>query len=90
MRRWGQISEPKSDEWYVETAKDVYKPGIYATAAKELIAEGLMKADEFPNFATETGFKPEQTEFIDNISFDGSKPNAYLKKFDIGLKDETL
>ncbi|GHA19279.1 nitrate ABC transporter substrate-binding protein [Arenicella chitinivorans] len=90
MRRWGQISEPKSDEWYVETAKDVYKPGIYATAAQELIAEGLMKANEFPNFATESGFKPEQTEFIDNISFDGSKPNAYLEKFDIGLKDETL
>lgn len=90
MRRWGQISEPKSDEWYMQTAKDVYKPELYAIAAKELIAEGLMKADEFPDFETETGFKPEQTEFIDNISFDGSKPNEYLKKFDIGLKDETL
>ena len=61
MRRWGQISEPKSDEWYKETAASVYKPDIYAVAAKELIAEGLMKADEFPDFKTETGFNPEQT-----------------------------
>ena len=90
MRRWGQISEPKSDEWYKETAASVYKPEIYAVAAKELIAEGLMKADEFPDFKTETGFKPEQTEFIDGISYDGTKPNEYLKKFDIGLTDEVL
>ena len=90
MRRWGQISEPKSDEWYKETAASVYKPEIYEIAAKELIAEGLLKAEEFPDFKTETGFKPEQTEFIDGISFDGSKPNEYLEKFSIGLKDEVL
>ena len=45
-----------------------------------------MTASEFPAFATETGFKPPQTEFIDNITFDGTKPNAYLEKFPIGLK----
>ena len=90
MRRWGQISEPKSDEWYKETAASVYKTEIYEIAAKELIAEGLLKAEEFPDFKTETGFKPEQTEFIDGISFDGSKPNEYLEKFSIGLKDEVL
>ena len=90
MRRWGQISEPKSDDWYKETAASVYKPEIYAIAAKELIAEGLMTAEEFPAFDTETGFKPEQTEFIDGVSYDGTKPNEYLKKFDIGLTDEVL
>lgn len=90
MRRWGQISEPQSDEWFKKVASDVYKPEIYAIAAKELIAEGLLKADEFPDFSTETGFKPEQKEFIDGISYDGSKPNEYLKKFTIGLKDQIL
>ncbi len=90
MRRWGQISEPQSDDWYKQVAADVYKPEIYAMAAKELIAEDLMSATDFPDFETETGFKPEQTEFIDGVSYDGSQPNAYLKKFDIGLKDETL
>ncbi|MBX2836470.1 MAG: ABC transporter substrate-binding protein [Gammaproteobacteria bacterium] len=90
MRRWGQISEPKSDDWYKEVAADVYKPEIYQIAAKELIEEGLFIADEFPDFATESGFKPEQTEFIDGISYDGSKPNEYLNKFTIGLKEDVL
>jgi nitrate/nitrite transport system substrate-binding protein len=90
MRRWGQISEPKSDDWYKKVAADVYKPEIYTIAAKELITEGLLEASEFPNFDTESGFKPEQTEFIDGISYDGSKPNAYLEKFKIGLKQDVL
>ncbi len=90
MRRWGQIAEPKDDSWYMETAKKVYRPDIYAEAAKELIAEGKLKAADFPDFATETGFKPPQTEFIDGISFDGRKPNDYLAKFDIGLKDDQV
>jgi len=90
MRRWGQISEPKSDDWYMDVAKDVYKPEIYAIAAKELIEEGLMDAKDFPDFETESGFKPEQTEFLDGVSYDGSKPNEYLKKLKIGLKDEVL
>ncbi len=86
MRRWGQISEHKSDDWYMDIAKKVYRPDIYAEAAKELIAEGKMKASEFPNFAKEDGFKPEQKGFIDKISYDGKKPNAYLEKLTIGLK----
>ena len=90
MRRWGQISEPKSDDWYKEVAASVYRPDIYQVAAEELIEEGLLKANEFPNFETETGFKPAQTEFIDNVTYDGTQPNAYLKKFAIGLKGETL
>ena len=86
MRRWGQISEQKSDDWYMEMAKKVYRPDIYAEAAKELIAEGKAKAADFPDFDKESGFRPPQTEFIDNVTFDGTQPNAYLKKFDIGLK----
>ena len=90
MRRWGQISEPQSDEWYRKVAADVYKPEIYRIAAEELISEGLMEASDFPDFETESGFKPPQTEFIDGITYDGTKPNDYLKKFPIGLKDEVL
>jgi nitrate/nitrite transport system substrate-binding protein len=89
MRRWGQISEPKSDSWYINIAKQVYRPDIYAQAAKALIAEGKAKAVDFPEFVTETGFKPAQTHFIDNIVYDGSQPNAYLEKFAIGLKNDS-
>jgi len=71
-------------------AKKVYRPDIYAIAAKELIAEGKLAAADFPDFETETGFKAPQTEFIDDITFDGSKPNAYLEQFPIGLKGDTV
>ena len=90
MRRWGQIAEPKSDDWYMQTAKSVYRPDIYTLAAKALIEEGLADPKDFPDFDTETGFKPPQTEFIDNVTFDGSKPNEYLEKFSIGLKGDTV
>ncbi len=90
MRRWGQISEPKDDSWYDEIAKSVYRPDIYTTAAQELIDEGYMTAEEFPNFDSETGYRPPQTEFIDGITFDGTKPNSYLSSFPIGLKDDML
>lgn len=86
MRRWGQISETKPDSWYMDIAKKVYRPDIYAQAAKELIAEGKLKASDFPDFEKETGFKPATNEFIDGVEFDGTKPNEYLGKFSIGLK----
>ena len=85
MRRWGQIGEGKSDSWYVDAAKKVYKPDIYMKAAEELIAEGKAKKEDFP-FGTD-GFKPPTAEFIDGIEYDGKKPNEYLSKFSIGLKD---
>jgi nitrate/nitrite transport system substrate-binding protein len=87
MRRWGQISEPMSDDWYFDVAKSVYRPDIYQRAAEALIEEGILKAEEFPAFETESGFKSPQSEFIDGITFDGTKPNGYLKQFPIGLKD---
>ena len=85
MRRWGQINEAKSDAWFMEIAKKVYRPDIYMQAAKELIAEGKANAVDFP-LDNESGFKPPQKDFIDNIVYDGSQPNAYLAKFAIGLK----
>ena len=90
MRSWGQIAEPKSDDWFIETAKKVYRPDVYAQAAMALIEEGKVQASQFPDFATETGFKAPQSEFIDNITYDGTKPNEYLEKFDIGLKAEQV
>jgi len=86
MRRWGQISEEKPDNWYMDTAKSVYRPDIYRKAAEELIADGVMQASDFPDFAKETGIRPPEKQFIDGVTYDGSKPNAYLEQFKIGLK----
>jgi len=85
MRRWGQINEAKSDAWFMDIAKKVYRPDIYMKAANELVKEGKASASDFPS-ATETGFKAPQKDFIDQIVYDGTQPNAYLEKFSIGLK----
>lgn len=90
MRRWGQISEAKDDAWYKEVAAKVYRPDLYAIAAKALIADGEADAKDFPDFDTETGFKPPQPDFIDGITFDGSKPTEYINKFNIGLKADQV
>jgi nitrate/nitrite transport system substrate-binding protein len=84
MRRWGQINESKSDEWYIDTAKKVYRPDIYLAAARELIADGHITEADLPKT---DGFKPPTAEFIDGIQYDGRKPNDYIGKFPIGLKD---
>jgi nitrate/nitrite transport system substrate-binding protein len=47
-----------------------------------------MKAEEFPDFAKESGYKPPQNEFIDGLVYDGSKPNDYIESFKIGLKGD--
>ena len=88
MRRWGQISEHKSDDWYKDLAKKVYRPDIYEKAAQSLIDEKIADAKDFPDFATETGFRAPQSDFIDNILYDGTQPNAYIDSFKIGLKKE--
>jgi nitrate/nitrite transport system substrate-binding protein len=90
MRRWGQIAEPKPDNWYAETAKSVYRPDVYRAAAEALIAEGKMKPADFPDFAKETGFRAPQSGFIDGVTYDGTKPNEYLSKFAIGLKGDEV
>jgi len=83
MRRWGQIGEPKSDQWYKKIAKETYKPEIYMAAAQELIKEGKIAATDIPQT---DGFRPKTDEFIDGIMYDGKQPNRYLKQFKIGLK----
>jgi nitrate/nitrite transport system substrate-binding protein len=84
MRRWGQITEPKPDEWFVETAKSVYRPDIYRQAAEALVREGVLQPSDIP---TTDGFKPATADFIDGIEYDGRHPNQYLRKFPVGLKD---
>ncbi len=86
MRRWGQITEPKPAEWYAETAKSVYLPDVYMKAAKMLIAEGSLTADEVPADDFD-GYKPATSDFIDGISYDGKKPLEYLKSHKIGNKE---
>lgn len=83
MRRWGQIAEDQTDQWYFDTAKAVYRPDLYLSAAKKLADEGAIPASSIPQT---DGFKDEQTGFIDRITYDGKAPNAYLAKFPIGLK----
>lgn len=84
MRRWGQILEPKNNEWYVETARKVYLPDVWMKAAKALKAEGHLTEDEIPET---DGFKPAAADFIDGVEYDGKDPVGYLNKFKIGLKD---
>lgn len=83
MRRWGQITESKSEAWYHETAKKVYLPSVYMAAAKSLIEEGKLTADEVPAGDFD-GYKPATADFIDGIEYDGKKPLEYLSKFKIG------
>jgi nitrate/nitrite transport system substrate-binding protein len=86
MRRWGQIADSQDDEWYMNVAKEVYRPDIYQQAAEALVEDGALTSKDFPDFKSEDGFRAPQKHFIDNIVYDGTKPNAYLEKFSIGLK----
>ena len=86
MRRWGQISEPKSAEWYDTTAKEIYRPEVYRSAASRLIAQGLLTADEIPADDTD-GYKPATGEFIDGVIYDGRNPLEYLATQKIGNQE---
>lgn len=86
MRRWGQIPEYKSDSWYAETAKQVYRSDIYLKAAKLLVAEGKAKQEDFP--WDSDGYRAPTNEFIDAVTYDGRKPNDYLESLAIGLKQD--
>lgn len=83
MRRWGQITETKPDEWYHSKIKEVYKPEIWLQAAKLLVEEGFLTPNEIPKT---DGYKPETKNFIDYKPYDGKKPVEYLNSFKIGLK----
>jgi nitrate/nitrite transport system substrate-binding protein len=84
MRRWGQIAGPMPDGWYANVAKDVYRPDLYLAAAKLLVEEGKAKKEDFP--WTSDGYRAPTNEFIDGITFDARKPNAYIDELAIGLK----
>ncbi|MEO0800406.1 MAG: CmpA/NrtA family ABC transporter substrate-binding protein [Pseudomonadota bacterium] len=90
MRRWGQIADQKSDEWYIKTAKSVYRPDIYMKAAEMVIADGHAKKADFP-FGTD-GFKEPTpaADIIDGVPYDGRTPNAYLESLSIGLKKKQV
>jgi nitrate/nitrite transport system substrate-binding protein len=90
MRRWGQITEHKSDEWYHETAKSVYLPDIYLKAARMLVEEGYATEADFP-FDTDGYRDPAPAEdFIDGIPYDSRTPNAYIDALPIGLKSRQV
>jgi nitrate/nitrite transport system substrate-binding protein len=84
MRRWGQIDEHKDDAWFDEVARSVYQPDIYLQAAKLLVAEGYVDEKDFP-WDTD-GYREPTSEFIDGVTYDGRRPNAYIDSLTIGLK----
>ncbi|QBY01170.1 nitrate ABC transporter substrate-binding protein [Rhodophyticola sp. CCM32] len=86
MRRWGQIAEPQTDEWYHEVAERVYRPDLYLEAARSLVDDGLATEADFP-WETD-GFREPVSEMIDGLTYDGRHPNAYIDAFPIGLTGE--
>ncbi len=84
MRRWGQIPETKSAEWYGETIKDIYRPDIWKKAADLLVTEGQIPATDIPET---DGYKPATKDFIDGTSYDAKDPVGYINSFSIGNKD---
>lgn len=84
MRRWGQIADARPDSWYAEIAEKVYRPEIYLQAARLLVEEGHVQEEDFP-WDTD-GYREPTAAFIDEVSYDGRQPNAYLEQFSIGLK----
>lgn len=84
MRRWGQIPDAHDDAWFHATAKSVYRPDLYLAAAKLLVADGKAKKEDFP--WESDGFREPTSKFIDGVTYDGRKPNAYIDSLKIGLK----
>ena len=84
MRRWGQIPETKSAEWYSKTIKDVYRPDIWKKAAEKLVAEGKIPASDIPKT---DGYKPATADFIDGTTYNAKDPIGYINSFKIGNKD---
>jgi nitrate/nitrite transport system substrate-binding protein len=85
MRRWGQVTEPKADAWYHDTAKQVYQPETFLKAAKALLEEGKLTKEEVP-WDTD-GYRAPHKDTIDGVEYDGRKPVEYLKAHTIGNKD---
>lgn len=84
MRRWGQIPDTKSADWYDTKIKEIYRPDIWKKAAELLVAEGHIPTEDIPET---DGYKPATTDFIDGKNFDAKDPIAYINSFKIGNKD---
>jgi nitrate/nitrite transport system substrate-binding protein len=84
MKRWGQITGNKTDDWYHSKIREIYKPEIWRQAADLLLKEGHLQKNEIPET---DGYKPATTEFIDNLLYDGRKPIDYINSFKIGNKE---
>lgn len=84
MRRWGQIPETKTADWYGETIKEIYRPDIWKKAANLLVAEGQIPATDIPDT---DGYKPITADFIDGTTYDAKDPIGYINSFSIGNKD---
>ncbi len=84
MRRWGQIPDSKPEDWYHETIKEIYRPDIWMEAAKMLVEEGKIPAEDIPDT---DGYKPATESFIDSNPFDGKNAIAYINSFEIGNKN---
>jgi len=84
MRRWGQITEPKPETWYHETAKKIYLPEVWLEAANKLLEEGYLTEDDIPKT---DGYKPATADFIDGVAYDAKDPIGYLNTFKVGKKD---
>jgi nitrate/nitrite transport system substrate-binding protein len=85
MRRWGQIPDAKTADWYASTIKDIYRPDIWKKAAALLVAEGNIPAADIP---TTDGYKPATADFIDGTIYDAKDPLGYINSFKIGNKDK--
>jgi nitrate/nitrite transport system substrate-binding protein len=85
MRRWGQIPDAKTADWYASTIKDIYRPDIWKKAAALLVEEGNIPATDIP--ATD-GYKPATADFIDGTIYDAKDPLGYINSFSIGNKDK--
>ena len=85
MRRWGQIPEAKSADWYGSTIKDIYRPDIWKKAAALLVEEGNIPATDLPET---DGYKPATGDFIDGTIYDAKDPIGYINSFSIGNKDK--
>jgi nitrate/nitrite transport system substrate-binding protein len=83
MKRWGQITGDKSNEWYHSKIKEIYKPEIWLKAANLLLEQGILQKSEIPQT---DGYKPATAEFIDHMVYDGKKPTEYINSFKIGIK----
>jgi nitrate/nitrite transport system substrate-binding protein len=84
MRRWGQIPETKTADWYGETIKEIYRPDIWKKAANLLVAEGQIPATDIPDT---DGYKSATADFIDGTTYDAKDPIGYINSFSIGNKD---